>query len=68
MQQREVAWEAKLRGMTEQEVIDEYISLTPLGRLCTPRDVAKVVGFLASEDAEYLTGEYITVSGGGICK
>lgn len=68
MQQREVVWEANLRGMQPQEVIDEYISLTPLGRLCTPEDVAKVVGFLASPDADYLTGEAISVSGGGICK
>ena len=68
MQQREVVWEANLRGMQPQEVIDEYISLTPLGRLCTPEDVAKVVGFLASPDSDYLTGEAISVSGGGICK
>lgn len=68
MQQREVVWEATLRGMRPEEVIDEYIRLTPLGRLCSPEDVAKVVGFLASEAADYLTGEAITVSGGGICK
>jgi len=36
----------------------------PLGRLGTPEDVAKVVAFLCSDDAEYITGQVITVDGG----
>ena len=68
MQEREVVWEGNLRGMTPQAVIEEYISLTPLGRLCLPEDVANVVGFLASPAASYLTGEEIAVAGGGQCK
>jgi 3-oxoacyl-[acyl-carrier protein] reductase len=36
----------------------------PLGRLGTPQDVAKVVAFLASEDASYITGQVINVDGG----
>lgn len=68
MQEREVVWEGNLRGMTPQAVIEEYISLTPLGRLCLPEDVADVVGFLASPAASYLTGEEIAVAGGGQCK
>jgi NAD(P)-dependent dehydrogenase (short-subunit alcohol dehydrogenase family) len=68
MQERELAWEGELRGMTVEAVRAEYISLTPLGRLCKPEDVARVVAFLASSDADYLTGEAITVSGGAICK
>ncbi len=43
MQHREVAWEAKLRGMSEKAVRDEYVSLTPLGRLEEPEDVADTV-------------------------
>jgi NAD(P)-dependent dehydrogenase (short-subunit alcohol dehydrogenase family) len=38
----------------------------PLGRLATPRDVAEVVAFLASDAAEYLTGQAINVAGGAI--
>src|SRR5262245_21077264 len=35
-----------------------------LGRYGTPPEVAKVIAFLASDDASYVTGETITVSGG----
>ena len=35
-----------------------------IGRLGQPEDIARVVVFLASEDAEWVTGERITVSGG----
>ena len=36
----------------------------PLGRLGTPEDVAKVVAFLCSEDADYITGQVIAIDGG----
>lgn len=36
----------------------------PLGRNCTPQDVAKVIYYLDSEEAEYLNGEEIYVNGG----
>jgi len=36
----------------------------PLGRLGKPEDVAKVVGFLCSEEADYITGQIIAVDGG----
>lgn len=36
----------------------------PLQRLGTPEDVAKVVGFLSSDDAAYITGQVIAVDGG----
>lgn len=36
----------------------------PLGRVCAPEDVARVVRFLCSEDASYLTGQRVTVDGG----
>jgi meso-butanediol dehydrogenase/(S,S)-butanediol dehydrogenase/diacetyl reductase len=64
MQEREVEWEAKLRGLTPDAVRDEYVRDTPLGRLQEPEDVAKVVGFLAGSDSDFLTGEVIEVNGG----
>lgn len=41
-----------------------FIKDTALGRLGTPQDVARVIRFLAGEDAGFLTGEVLTVSGG----
>lgn len=40
------------------------ISRTALRRVGIPEDIAKVVAFLASDDAAWITGEVITVSGG----
>jgi len=64
MQDRELVWEAQLRDMTPDAVQAEYIRLTPLGRIEEPEDVARVVGFLASEDSQFVTGEAIQVTGG----
>lgn len=64
MQEREVIWEAELKGVKPEDVIKAYIDQTPLGRLCYPEDVAKVVKFLASEDADFMTGQAINVTGG----
>ncbi|MDH7571332.1 MAG: 3-oxoacyl-[acyl-carrier-protein] reductase [Armatimonadota bacterium] len=41
-----------------------YLENIPLGRYGSPEDVARVIGFLASEDASYLTGQVINVDGG----
>jgi 3-oxoacyl-[acyl-carrier protein] reductase len=44
--------------------IKSMSDMVPLGRLGTPRDVANAVLFLASDDAEYITGTTIIVDGG----
>lgn len=64
MQDRELGWEASLRGSTEAEVRQLYIDDTPLGRLETPQDVARAVAFLAGQDARFITGEALAVNGG----
>ncbi|MEQ8965012.1 MAG: SDR family NAD(P)-dependent oxidoreductase [Azospirillaceae bacterium] len=64
MQDREVEWEAELRGMTADGVRRSYIEQTPLGRLEEPEDVADVVVFLASSSARFMTGQAINVTGG----
>lgn len=46
------------------DVAAELERLVPLGRLCTPEEVAGVVCFLASQDANYITGQTIVVDGG----
>ena len=45
-------------------VVEEYLRNIPLRRLGQPEDVARVVGFLASDAAGYLTGQVIRVDGG----
>src|SRR6267142_740808 len=40
------------------------VKMIPLGRVGTPEDVANAVGFLASEDASYITGHVLNVNGG----
>ena len=64
MQERELVWEAGLRSMTPEAVRDEYVALTPLGRLEEPEDVADAVVFLASDAARFITGEALNVTGG----
>jgi 3-oxoacyl-[acyl-carrier protein] reductase len=41
-----------------------FIANTPLGRRGQPEDIAKAAVFLASDDAAWITGEQISVSGG----
>lgn len=48
----------------DSNIISELIEETPVGRLGTADDVARVVEFLASEDTSFVTGEVINVSGG----
>lgn len=64
MQDRELEWEASLRQIRPEEVSQLMLNETPLGRLQTPDDIAKVVGFLLSDDAGAMTGEALAVNGG----
>jgi 3-oxoacyl-[acyl-carrier protein] reductase len=40
------------------------LSMVPLGKPGSPDDVAKIVAFLASDDADYITGQVIHIDGG----
>ena len=64
MQKREIKWESSMRGITEEELRKEYLDITPMKRLETTADVANLVLFLASEYADFITGEAIDVTGG----
>ncbi|HMO10909.1 MAG TPA: SDR family oxidoreductase [Actinotalea sp.] len=49
---------------TASEFEKQLVAITPLGRVGTPVDIAKIVAFLASDDSAWLTGEVILASGG----
>ncbi len=55
---------AKKWGITEAEVRQKYIDEVPMKRGCTYDDVAHVVVFLASDQAGYMTGQAVNVTGG----
>jgi meso-butanediol dehydrogenase / (S,S)-butanediol dehydrogenase / diacetyl reductase len=64
MQAREIEWECRLRNVSAQQVVDDYVAQTPLGRLEEPEDVADVVVFLCSDKARFMTGQGVNVTGG----
>lgn len=47
-----------------EDVKARYLRRIPMGRLGLPQDVARCVAFLVSDDANYITGEVVNVSGG----
>ena len=47
-----------------QELLDYQASKTCKGRMARPEEVAKLVAFLASDDAEFIDGEIIKIDGG----
>jgi len=60
-----VAQSAKIKGMQPEDFMQQFfIDPTPLGRIAQPVDVARAVIFLASDEAEFITGSTLNVSGG----
>ncbi len=55
---------ARKWGITEEEVRQRYVDQVPMKRGCTYDDVCNVVVFLASDQASYMTGQAINVTGG----
>ncbi|SDH86917.1 acetoin reductase [Alteribacillus bidgolensis] len=51
-------------GLVKGEALKKYSELISLGRVETPEDVASLVSYLASSDADYMTGQSINICGG----
>lgn len=58
------AYRAAQRGQTVDEYLAEMRGRIPLGRVGLATDTAKACAFLCSEEAAYITGEAMNVSGG----
>jgi len=56
--------ETDMTDSLKEEIKEQYKKQIPLGRFGKPEEVAKVVLFLASPMADYITGEVIHVNGG----
>lgn len=64
MHDLELAREAELLGLSPEAIQDGYIRRTPLGRLGEAKDVADAVSFLCGDQARFLTGVALDVTGG----
>jgi 3-oxoacyl-[acyl-carrier protein] reductase len=51
-------------GMIRDAPVQKIKEIIPMGRIGKPEEVARVVRFLCSDDASYLTGQVISVNGG----
>ena len=63
-------WRGSSRGNDDeiQERLKRSGQKHPIGRIGQPHDIANVVLFLASDQASFMTGEYICVDGGMMAK
>jgi NAD(P)-dependent dehydrogenase (short-subunit alcohol dehydrogenase family) len=53
-------------GLAERQLMNSRLEAVPMGRAGTPEDVAKVITFLASPLASYMTGQAVNISGGWV--
>ena len=62
MAERSAPQEAKDRRITADQVWEERAATYPPGRVATPREVAEMIAFLASEESSGVSGEAIRVA------
>ncbi len=56
--------ETEMTAQLPKEIVDKYLEAIPLRHMGTSKDVANLCLFLASEEADYITGQTIQVDGG----
>lgn len=58
-----MAADARLQGIETDEAMKRAVAKIPMGRMAEPEEIARVVLFLASEAASYVTGVNMTMDG-----
>jgi 3-oxoacyl-[acyl-carrier protein] reductase len=53
-----------IRAMMAEKYKEEFLAQTPLGRMAQPEEIARAVIFLASDEASFITGTGLEVTGG----
>jgi len=56
--------ETDMTDVLSDKVKEAFLNMVPLRRTAKPEDIANAIGFLASEKADYITGQVLTVDGG----
>ncbi|MNF17741.1 3-oxoacyl-[acyl-carrier-protein] reductase FabG [compost metagenome] len=51
------------RGLDPDKAVEELNRTVPLGRIAEPEDIADVIAFLASDQARYVAGATLEVTG-----
>lgn len=64
MIEAEIQRRLELEGETRAEVVENWLSRTPMGTFQEIEDIAEAVAFLASDQAKNITGAALNVSGG----
>ena len=66
MAERSARADAEERGVTTEQVWEDRAALYPPGRVATPREVAEMIAFLASEESSGVSGEAVRVALGNV--
>jgi NAD(P)-dependent dehydrogenase (short-subunit alcohol dehydrogenase family) len=61
--QEGVAADARLQGIETEEAMKRAVAKIPMGRMAEPEEMARVVLFLASDAASYVTGVNMSMDG-----
>ena len=64
MKQWGMQMEALLTGQEKEALVAELAAKIPVGRLGLPADIASLVAFLVSDEAGFITGQALNVTGG----
>lgn len=56
--------ETEMTASLPDKVKDEILGQVPLGRMGQPKDIARMVSFLAHPESDYITGQVLNVNGG----